>query len=110
MVAVHIGHTITMVVLKRLNLLIFRLILNVLSHTIVLSSQHIGILFLCNNRGKNGMDDVVEAMDIHLKLFNGVLLLPDLVPILRLYVVKQGRYLAAINKVLTLAVSLDSAR
>jgi hypothetical protein len=72
MVAVDIGHTITVVILPRLDLFLLRLILD-LVHTIIICNQHILVFFLHCYRGKNRVDDVVEAIDLMLQLRDGVL-------------------------------------
>ena len=82
MVTVNIGHIITMVVLLGLDLLL-RLLLDIL-YAIIIGNQYIWIFFLCGYWGRNRINDVVEAMNIMLKLRNGVLVLLNLTPVLRL--------------------------
>jgi hypothetical protein len=43
--------------------------------TIIICNFHIGIFFLLFNRGRNRIDDVVKAVDIMLKLGDGVMCL-----------------------------------
>ena len=76
MVTVNTGHIITMVVLLGLDLL-----LDIL-HAIIIGNQYIWILLCYGYWGRNRINDVVEAMNIMLKLRNGVLVLLNLTPIL----------------------------
>ena len=71
-----------MVVLLGLGLLL-RLLLD-LQHAIIIGNQHIWILFPPGYWGRNRINDVVEAMNIMLKLRNGVLVLLNLTLILYL--------------------------
>ena len=71
-----------MVVLLGLDLLL-RLLFD-LFHAIIIGNQHIWILFPPGYWGRNRINDVVEAMNIMLKLHNGVLVLLNLTPVLHL--------------------------
>jgi len=63
-VTVDVGYTITMVILKRLNLLLFRLILDIHLHTIILNNQHIGIFFHRWSWRKNWVHHVIKTTNI----------------------------------------------
>ena len=79
MVAVDVGHTITVVVLSRLHLFIFGLFfLGIHLYAIIFSNQHIRAFFHCWSWRNNWVDYVVEAMNIDLKLLDlaNELLLP----------------------------------
>ena len=80
MVAVDVGHTITMVVLPRLHLFIFGLLLGIHLYAIILSNQHIRAFFHRWSWRNNWVYYVVEAMNINLKLLDlaDELLLPTL--------------------------------
>ena len=82
MVTVNTGHIITMVILLGLDLLL-RLLLDIL-HAIIIGNQYIWIFFHYGYWGTNRINDVVEAMNIMLKLHNGVLVLLNLTLVLRL--------------------------
>ena len=69
-----------MVVLLGLDLLL-RLLLDIL-HAIIIGNQYIWIFFAYGYWGRNRINEVVEAMNIMLKLRNGVLVLLNLTPIL----------------------------
>ena len=53
-------------------------------HAIIIGNQYIWIFFCCGYWGRNRINDVVEAMNIMLKLCNGVLVLLNLMSILHL--------------------------
>ena len=80
MVTINTGHKITMVVLLVLDLLLI-LLLDIL-RAIITGNQYIWILFRSGYWGRNRINEVVEAMNIMLKLRNGVLVLLILTPIL----------------------------
>ena len=71
-----------MVVLPGLNLLL-RVLFD-LFHAIIIDNQHIWIFFLHGYWGRNRINEVVEVMNIMLKLRNGVLVLLNLTLVLRL--------------------------
>ena len=73
MVAVDVGHTITVVILPRL-------LLRIHLYTIIFSNQHISAFFHRWSWRNNWVDYVVEAMNINLKLLDlaDELLLPVL--------------------------------
>jgi len=71
-----------MVVLLVLDLLLI-LLLDIL-RAIITGNQYIWILFRSGYWGRNRIYEVVEAMNIMLKLHNGVLVLLILTPILHL--------------------------
>ena len=71
MVVVDVGHTITVVVLPRLHIFIFRLFfLSIHLYAIILSNQHIRAVFHRWSWQNNWVDYVVEAMNINLKLLD----------------------------------------
>ena len=79
MVAVDVGHTITMVVLPRLHLFLFGILFfSVHLHAIIVSNQHIRLFFHCWGWRRNWVDYVVEVVNIDLKLLDlaNELLLP----------------------------------
>ena len=69
-VAVDVGHTITMVVLPRLHLFIFGLLLDIHLYAIIFSNQHIRAFFHRWSWRNNWVYYVVEAMNINLKLLD----------------------------------------
>jgi len=68
-----------MVILLELDLLLR--LLDTL-HAIIIGNQYIWIFFRCGYQGRNMINNVVEAMNIMLKLHNGVLVLLNLTPTL----------------------------
>jgi hypothetical protein len=72
-VTVDVGNSICLVTVHRLYFLL-GLDLDLIP-TIIICNYHIRIFFLLCNRGKNRVDDVVKAVDIMLKLSDGVLCL-----------------------------------
>ena len=69
-VAVNVGHTITVVVLPRLHLFIFGLLLDIHLYAIIFSNQHIRAFFHRWSWRNNWVDYVVEVMNINLKLLD----------------------------------------
>ena len=69
-VAINVGHTITVVVLPRIHLFIFGLLLSIHLYAIILSNQHIRAFFHRWSWRNNWVDYVVEAMNINLKLLD----------------------------------------
>jgi hypothetical protein len=83
-VAIDVGHRIIIVVLHGLNILLW-LDLNLL--TIILI-QHLWILFLRFNWGRNRVDDIIEVADVVLKLYDGILGLLKSLHVLLLHLTK----------------------
>ena len=107
MVTVNTGHIITMVVLPGLDLLLR--LLDIL-HAFIIGNQYIWIFFRCGYWGRNRINDVVEAMNIMLKLRNGVLVLLNLTPVLRLPLTEAILQPPSRTIVLVLTSSLASTR
>ena len=84
MVAVDVGHTITMFILQRLHLFLIRILFfSIHLHTIIVGNQHIRLIFHSWGWRNKWVDYTIEAMNINLKLLD--LANKLLLPLLKLY-------------------------
>ena len=79
MIAVDVGHRIIITILHGLNILLWLVLLN------------LWILFLHCVWGRNGVNDIVEVVDLMLKLYDGILGMLKSTHVLLLHLIKLYR-------------------